>query len=271
MDQSNSHAVWFHRIITDMKDNITCHNAAKYVDIEEFTHESHGKHETKEWDKTAKTLLESLKETQISKVLDKSSIVSYNIKWHENGVDSHSSEEHHHYIDRLCQDSFKMMKDCIEKAIKGGKNSALENKLFEEVAQHSLHCRELCSSLHNQSKSLDRVKSYITGQGNYPLVVHGQQGSGKTSLVAMAASASPSWVGPEVAVIVRFIGVTHCSSKVHQLLHSLCHQLRAVFKVDSKDVPKVSWTTYKLEDNPFHILLIISMLGLKPKDKIREI
>lgn len=229
-----------------MKDNVKNHNAAKYVDIEEVPHKSHGKEEAREWDKTAKTLLKSLKEKEIPKVLDKSNIISYNIKWGENGIDTHASEEHHQYIERLCHDFLKKMTDCIEKAMKERKNSTLDDKLFEEVAQHALCCRQLCSSLHDHSKSLDMIKSYVTGQGNSPFVVHGQQGSGKTTLVAMAAYSSPSWVGSEVAVIVRFLGTTHHSSKVHQLLYSICQQLCVVFKVDSKSVPKVSYYYYFL-------------------------
>lgn len=236
----NSHAFWFQRIITDMKDNVKHHNAATYVDIVEVPHNSPGKEEAKGWDKMAKGLLKSLKEKQIPKVLDKSNIVSYNIKWAENGVDSHSSEEHHQYIDKLCQDFFIKMKECIEKAIKDGKNSSPDDKLFEEVAQHAMCCRQLCSSLQDYSKLLDRIKNYMTSQENSPLVIHGQRGSGKSSLVAMAANASPSWSGSEVAVIVRFLGTTHLSSRVHQLLYSICLQLCVVFRVDPKTVPKVS-------------------------------
>lgn len=36
------------------------------------------------------------------KVLDKSNIYFYNIKWGENGVDFYSSEEYYQYIDRFC-------------------------------------------------------------------------------------------------------------------------------------------------------------------------
>lgn len=244
-DSPNSCAFWFQRIITDIKENIKSHSAAKYVDIEEISRKSHGTGEPYEVDKAAEELLNALKEKQIVKVLDKNNIVSYNIKWQENGVDSHSSQEHHQYIDKLCQDFIQKIKDCIEDAIKNRKNSTLDNKLFEEVAQHSICCQQLCSSLYSQTKPLNKIKSYITGEGNSPLVVHGQQGSGKTSLIAMAANASPSWVGPEVKVVVRFLGVTHHSSKVHQLLHSLCLQLCVIFKVDPTNVPKVCWKTYK--------------------------
>lgn len=250
-DCPNLHAFWFQRIITDMKDNVRHHNAAMYIDIEELPHKTNGKVESKGWDKTAETLLKSLREKQLSKVLDKNNIVSYNIKWGENGVDTHSSEEHHKYIDTLCQDFFKKIKDCIEKAIKERKESRPDDKLFEEVAQHTVCCRQLCSSSHDQSRCLDGIKGYVTGQENSPLVVHGQQGSGKTSLVALVAKECPSWVGSEVAVILRFIGTTYHSSKVQQLLQSICYQLCVVFKDDSKNVPK----DYQKLVKKFHRLL----------------
>jgi len=237
----NSQAFWFQRNVTDMKDNVKNNIAAKYVDIEEVPQKLCGKGETKGLDKTAKTLLKSLKEKQIPNVLDRHNIVTYNIKWGEKGVDTHSIEEHAQYIDKLCQDFFTKMKDSIQKAIKERKNSKVDDALFEDVVQHLACCREICSSFCVPSAALDNIKSYVTGQGNSPLVIHGQQASGKTSLVAMAAKNTQSWVGPEAAVVVRFLGTTHHSSKVHSLLQSVCHQLRTVLKVDCKNAPQVCW------------------------------
>lgn len=215
------------------------HNAPMYVDIEGS---SLGNKEKQQWDMVAKDLLTSLKEEKMLKVLDKSKIISYDIRWGENGVDSHSSKEHHLYVDRFCQDFFQQIKCCIEISIKKGRISSPNDKLFEDVAQHSFHCQQLCSSLFIKSEPFRKVMSNITNQSNSPLVIHGQQGSGKTSLVAMAASACSSSLGPKVAVIVRFIGLTNQSAKIHQLLRSLCHQLSVVFELDSKTVSEVRWT-----------------------------
>lgn len=240
----NSQAFWFQRNITDMKDNVKNNSAAKYVDIEEVPKKLCDKGEAKGLDKTSKTLLKSLKEKQIPKGLDKSNIVSYNIKWGEKGVDTHANEEHAQYIDKLCQDFFAKMKDSIQKAIKERKNPKLDDALFEDVVQHLACCREICSSCCVPRAALDSIKSYVTGQGSSSLVIHGQQGSGKTSLVAMAANKTQSWVGSKAAVVVRFLGSTHNSSKVHSLLQSICHQLRIVLKVDCKNAPQVCWYCY---------------------------
>lgn len=214
------------------------HNAPMYVDIEGS---SHANEEKQQWDMVAKDLLKALKEVKMLKVLDKSKIISYDIKWGENGVDSHSSKEHHHYIDRFCQDFFQQIKRCIQISIKKGRISFPNDKLFEDIAQHLFHCQQLCSSLFIKSKSFHKIMSIVTSQSNSPLVIHGRQGSGKTSLVAMAVSACSSSLGPKVAVIVRFIGLTNQSAKIHQLLRSLCHQLSVVFELDSKTVPEVRW------------------------------
>lgn len=239
VNSPNLQAFWFQRNITDMKDNVKNNSAAKYVDIEEVSKKLRGKGETKGLDNTAKTLLKSLKDKQISKRLDKGNIVSYNIKWGEKGVDTHSNEEHAQYIDKLCQDFFTKMKDGIQKALKERKNPKLDDALFEEVVQHLACCRKICSSCCVPRAALDSIKGYVTGQGNTPLVIHGQQGSGKTSLVAMAANKTQSWIGNEAAVVVRFLGTTHHSSKVHSVLQSICHQLRVVLKVDCKNAPQV--------------------------------
>lgn len=178
-NRPSSQAFWFQRNITDLMDNVKNNRAARYVDFEEVPKKLCGKGQTKGLDKTAETLLKSLKETQISKGLAKGNIFSYNVKWGEKGVDTHSNEEHAQYIDKLCQDFFTKVKDNIQKALKERKNPKLDDSVFEEVVQHLACCRKICSSCCVPRASLGSIKSYVTGQGNTPLVIHGQQGSGK--------------------------------------------------------------------------------------------
>ena len=46
------------------------------------------------------------------------------------------------------------------------------------------------------------IKDYIAGFSDVPYVVHGSSGSGKTSLMAMAASQSREWTNQDGTVVI---------------------------------------------------------------------
>ena len=68
----------------------------------------------KEVDKAAHTLLKNLEEKRIPKLLDSDRIVTYDIKFGENGIDPSMNTTHAQYLDRFCQDFDKLMKSNIE-------------------------------------------------------------------------------------------------------------------------------------------------------------
>ena len=53
-----------------------------------------------------------------------------------------------------------------------------------------------------------RIQEYIVSQTDQPMVVYGDTGTGKTSLLAKAASHVVQWLGPECRpiLILRFLG-----------------------------------------------------------------
>ena len=74
------------------------------------------------------------------------------------------------------------------------------------------------------------VHQYLTEESSHALVIHGESGVGKTSVLAKVASLVPSWTAAmanpvKTSVIVRFIGITPRCSSIQQLLHSVCHQV----------------------------------------------
>lgn len=54
-----------------------------------------------------------------------------------------------------------------------------------------------------------RIQEYITSPTDQPMVVYGETGTGKTSLLAKAASHVIQWLGPECSpiLILRFLGM----------------------------------------------------------------
>lgn len=49
-----------------------------------------------------------------------------------------------------------------------------------------------------------KIKAYLEGTSNLPFVVHATSGSGKTTVLAMAASKTKSWLSANVSVVVRY-------------------------------------------------------------------
>lgn len=51
-----------------------------------------------------------------------------------------------------------------------------------------------------------KIKAYLEGTSNLPFVVHATSGSGKTTVLAMAASKTKAWLSANVSVVVRYEG-----------------------------------------------------------------
>lgn len=51
---------------------------------------------------------------------------------------------------------------------------------------------------------LQKIKDYVLGDSKEPLVVHGESGCGKTSIMALAAREAFSWIHGNGMVIMRW-------------------------------------------------------------------
>ena len=63
------------------------------------------------------------------------------------------------------------------------------------------------------------------GSESYPLVVYGESGSGKTSVLSMVLKCCQEWFNSGSAIVTRFLGITPDSSLLRRLLMSLCQQI----------------------------------------------
>ena len=117
----------------------------------------------------------------------------------------------------------------------------VKDETFLEAAQHISLCQTKCKHFHGREESLQQIKSYVTGSDTRekPLVIHGPSGSGKSSLVAMAAMSTRSWTVNEAVVILRFLGTGRNSSSIRLVLRSIYLQLCKAFRVDPGNVPEV--------------------------------
>ncbi|XP_052082166.1 uncharacterized protein LOC127719866 isoform X2 [Mytilus californianus] len=172
--------------------------------------------------KTFKTLLEDLK-GDLSRKLPSENILSYNITWQEKGLNP-GFKEHSDYLDKITDDAEKKLKQLIDNTIRADKKNKQDN-LRLEVKQHLVFCQSKCADFKGKKNTLEAVHNYIKSDKRHPLVIHGESGSGKTSLMAMIAKKANDWLDGKATVVIRFLGTTPKSSNLFELLCNLTEHI----------------------------------------------
>jgi AAA+ ATPase superfamily predicted ATPase len=228
----NKHCLWFRRNINNLSDAaIDSKNISRfYID---FAADG--------IDTEATALLKDLKENHVEKTLDAERIIDYYVEWGaEKGIDPTSCVEHEKYMEKLCSDFQQKLTENIVQGIKEREQLDIKDPLYEEMFQHIAICQEKCEMFHGRSLELEAIKEYLNTESNQsPLVVYGQSGSGKTSLIAMAARQCKEDVGR--AIVMRFLGTTQQSCNIRTVLVSLCQQIYRIYELESDtiSVPEV--------------------------------
>ena len=90
-----------------------------------------------------------------------------------------------------------------------------------EIEAHDRFAADRCRIFVGRGQALTAISDYLIGPERRPLVLHGESGSGKSAVMAVA---SQHYHGPG-RVIRRFIGASPESAGGHALLTSLCKQI----------------------------------------------
>lgn len=61
-------------------------------------------------------------------------------------------------------------------------------------------------------KKFQKIRTYLEGASRIPFVVHATSGSGKTTVLAMAASQTKSWLPENTSVIIRWVCIVFLMS-----------------------------------------------------------
>ncbi|XP_061173439.1 uncharacterized protein LOC133182609 [Saccostrea echinata] len=215
---ANKHCLWFKRNIRGID------KAESSKLVSRFT-ECLGPEEKI---KKAKMMLSDLKEKKIPKVLSPENIYTYDIDWTEKGIDPENSQ-HKEYLKKMTTDFETHICRLIKAGIQEREQGTVENNvLFEECLQHLRFAHEKSKNFHGRGNVMKKIESYLNNDGDAPLVVHGESGSGKTSIMAQTAMMTASTV-QDTVVVIRFIGTTPRSSNINSLLKSICLQIKTVF------------------------------------------
>ncbi|KAI3387087.1 hypothetical protein SNEBB_003519 [Seison nebaliae] len=113
-----------------------------------------------------------------------------------------------------------------------------KNELIEIMDQAN-QFKEKTEYFQGRRNELNHIKNYILSQNKEPiegpLVVYGESGCGKTSILGKAAEECYNWFGEEdiknVRTVLRFLGTTPKSSSLMGLLNSVVFQLSVTLKI----------------------------------------
>lgn len=204
------------RTLSGLERNLQDHLASRYIDVLP----------NGALDVESQTFLRRLKHEKLPQVLKTSSNYrAYSIPWMPGGI-SHEVTEHKNYLSQLCEQVYVDVKRLINSALTNQTN--LSSPLHSEVLHHAALCTTKCESYCDRRDGiLSRIQDHILKPATNPLVIHGRSGSGKTSVMAKAASCMQEWCTG--FVVVRFLGTSPQSSTIREVLVSISEQICTLF------------------------------------------
>ena len=138
------------------------------------------------------------------------------------------------HLEKLSQDVESCLKAIIDHEIE---NYQLNSEQELEQAAHEAFARERTFGFSGRENDLAAICDYTTQSRNTPFVVWGESGTGKSTLMAMAARKVQETL-THAHVITRFIGVTGKSANGHTLLADLCRNLNLLYEGEPDEIPE---------------------------------
>ncbi|XP_053314279.1 uncharacterized protein LOC128480573 [Spea bombifrons] len=226
-----NHFHCFKRVITDMKYNLSNKSASEYVDILPTKAETN-------------CVLYDAQQRVINEVhqrLRHTNIYESSISWGRDGINPTSNRSHAYYLDRLSRDfqrkvtaHFNRMvnlQPSTEKTL--NRKQVFRNQRNEEILEHAKHCRTLINCFMGRETFLKEIEDCIRSTDGHLTVVHGKQGSGKSSIIAKVATLAKEYITGDVRIVTRFIGSTGESRNLRLLLQSLCGQIAYIYNLST--------------------------------------
>ncbi|GLV38693.1 uncharacterized protein CBL_05692 [Carabus blaptoides fortunei] len=171
----------------------------------------------------------------------------YSVPWKSGGIDE-DLEEHETYLNKFRKSILDKLKTLINKnleeepELKSRKKIVQEN--FTENITHLTICFEEPEVDFTNSELMDKIKqiiqnSFQTNSRHSPMLIWGNNGSGKTSLVKSIYREIENWFNnTKVLRIVRFISSTPRSSYNLELLRVICQQICIALRLPEGFLPK---------------------------------
>lgn len=254
------------RNFEDLPQNVESQEMHNYVDIR--------KPNRPKIYKKAQERIKLLKESKIPSAVPQDNILHFSIPWRSNGIAPGECEEHEQYLKELSSQFVLAMKHAIDQyLLTEGKepNSYQREKtlLYRESMIHLQFAAEKCANFVSRDSIVDQVERQVCQQAkdrdskNHVVILHGEPGSGKTSVMAQIVKLAPKWLGDQAIIIPRFIGASSCCLTLRDALESICLQILEVYKVSDPPLKNVPGNFDKLTSY-FRQLLEKLNVGEKP-------
>uniref|UniRef100_K1Q937 Uncharacterized protein n=1 Tax=Magallana gigas TaxID=29159 RepID=K1Q937_MAGGI len=209
----STECLWYKRTIKDIEHLEPSWQLSRYIEC---------LGPVEKW-QNSRQLLGKLKQ-KMSDILPTSNVQEYNVSWAEKGIDP-TRADHADYLNHINDDFEQKMMKMIGSAINKRENAGTQEPLLQECLQHLEFCQRK-SQAFGRSDDLQKIKAYLEGTSSLPFVVHATSGSGKTTVLAMAASKTKAWLSANVSVVVRFVGTTSESTDLFPFLQNLTQHIK---------------------------------------------
>ncbi|XP_066257781.1 NACHT and WD repeat domain-containing protein 2 [Euwallacea similis] len=181
-------------------------------------------------------LLADLRDVRLPNKIETSNFQKYTVEWI--GREGLDTETHEEYLKHFITHFYKNIVKLVDRAMRKEDSSA-QGQIVTEILQHLHACNNSVKVFYGREESLEHIHQYMTGDSDKLLVLYGEGGCGKTSLLAKSAgmSATTWFKGAKPISIIRFLGTTPDSSALTPTLISICQQISYNFMLPFDTIP----------------------------------
>ena len=224
-------ALAYVRNLRGIEDYIEQDKVGKYIDVV-------SSEESTVVDSQRKERLTVLKHDFIPNKLSDKMLRSYCVNWHNDAFTDDDTETNA-YLTNLCNDFTRDVCDLIDEQQKS-QSSITEDPLLREAAHHIGFAQKKCTAFCGRKDMMIIIEAYLKDASinMKPLVVHGEGGCGKTSLLAKVSTMVGKWMNTNTVVVTRFIGTSPDSSSIMHLILSLTRQIGDVYGIPTSEASR---------------------------------
>ncbi len=136
------------------------------------------------------------------------------------------------YIDKFIQSVTNFLKQQVDNQILKDKEKDYSDLEIEKLQQQFFMNQKLENFL-GQEKILQEIQNYISNENDKPLIICGQSGIGKSSIIAKAIEETS--IQTSKKIVYRFIGATPNSTNTRDLLTSILEELNILLESENSN------------------------------------
>ncbi|XP_034663860.1 NACHT and WD repeat domain-containing protein 2 [Drosophila subobscura] len=181
-------------------------------------------------------LLGDLRDTRLPAKIESSNAQKYTVEWI--GREGLDIETHEEYLNHFISHFYKNVVKLVDRAMRKEDSSA-QGQIVTEILQHLHACNNSVKIFYGREESCERIKRYMLGDSDKPLVLFGDGGCGKTSLLSKSAAlVATEWFAHVRPInVIRFLGTTPDSSALTATLISICQQISYNYMLPFENIP----------------------------------